>query len=161
MKNIACCFFGDKILPETIENVCANLTVAGVQNALPFTYYNNDTFRSLRTVALIKRRYEIVNKIEFDVCIAIGKDIDNVVLPEVINENTVYYYKGDFVNGDTTLVDYTLFTAETLTFDRACEFATNMPNINMHWLNEPQRSLNGQFFYHLKSLMIRTKYIKL
>lgn len=157
MKKIACCFYGNKLPDDTISKICSDLTGENI-HVTTFMSYSDDKFKSLESVAHIKRKYEIVNKFDFDICIAIDGITDSIIIPEPIDDNTVYYYSGAFINA-STLICPGLFLAVSEIFDRACEFNINLPNINAHWLPLEQQNSSGKFFYHLKSLMIKTKCI--
>lgn len=159
MKKLAVCFYGNEL--ETQAHL--NLVFEKFKEFDISTFSSNaaEKLDALQYVAHKKHTYEILQKCNFDVCLALDTasiDLLNYTYIDNIENNFVYFTKGFFKHKTvSTGVSAEIFYASSLTFDRACEMKTNLAYIDMGWLrgHDPAEL----FYYHLKSLNIRTECI--
>ncbi len=155
---LAICFYGmpSREVKQVILNKCKELDFK------LFESYNVDATKSLQDVSFKKRDYEIENNIEFKACLALNTtDIEmiknfNVLRLGFLRYNVLYFIKGYFNSVRyKTGVNPEMFYANSITFDRICEYHTNLNHIDRHWI----RSNKSEeiFYYHIKSLLIKAE----
>lgn len=132
-----------------------------------FALNESGTLHSLHRCSLKKRNFEIENHKEFDACIAFDINaIDKLqnlsIVPEIRNHK-VYSVTGSFNEPYyTTGIGIEIFYADSMTFDRACEFVLNIPNFKLHAIrgyNKIPLSTAILFYFHLQTLKLNTECI--
>jgi hypothetical protein len=126
-----------------------------------FEDYNEDKFRALYNVSILKRHHEIATKVDFTTCLAIGANrldlIDSLSIRLIPKYRICHFIAGEYKPKLMSVsIDTDIFYADSSTFDRICEYHLNLPNIN------PERIFSGvepgdKFYYHLKSLMLKSE----
>ncbi len=159
MKKLAVCFYGHE--SETQAHLDLVFEKFKEFNISIFSSNAEDKLTALQEAAHKKHTSEILQKHNYDVCLAIDTSSIDLLYYTTINNienNFVYFTKGFFKrNTVSTGVSTEIFYASSLTFDRACEMKINSEYIDIEWLRG--RDSAELFYYHLKSLNIRTECI--
>jgi len=159
MKTLAVCFYGIKLADSVIIDLV--LEKFKEYDISIFNECNPTTSVALLKVAHRKHSEEILNKHDYDICMAVHTSAHNLIQHTTIKNlepNFLYFTKGYFNEPDrSTGVSKEIFYATSLTFDRACEFKINLNYIDKRWLRS--QGPEALFYYHLKSLNIRTECI--
>lgn len=131
-------------------------------NIVFFEGYDDDIFKSLWKLSVIKTNYEITNYIDFDVCMAVMSDdismFDHtVILPP--DHNVIYYHSGRKIKNHFIDISLTNFYSRSLEFDRVCEcyHHTHLSRINK--IENNTLSNGTLLFCHIKSLTMNIKCI--
>lgn len=145
IKNIALCVFGNK----TINDISLGEKEYRMES---FAIPDKCQYTSLWLTANQKRQYEIYHKKAFDICIALK--FEDINLLNILNfkheiDNKIYYLNEVFyTNTYKKGISPSGFYANSLVFDRSCEFIFN--KIDSSWnMTDATR-----FFYHIKSIKI-------
>lgn len=171
ISHLAICLYGYEravdldVIKKTILEKLPMCRVKFFESFVPDTDPDIRVFLSLQRVAFKKRSFEIQTKEEFDLCIALNinnhEEIKHFKMVRNPKSDTVYYTRGGY--NETYVVTFTnpdLFYADSFTFDRACEYYLNLPNIEMHRLRGYGNMIFGHpeiFYYHLKTLILTTE----
>lgn len=158
IKRIAICIFGPDTSIKTSEfKKKADELYPGYATVM-FRDASADKFKSLYKVAFKKRKHEVLLSLDFSFCVGISADslynLEICKMPENIKDDTVYYSKGCFSNEGRTGAYPDSFLCKTLEFDRCAEIYHNIKNIDKTYSIEPEI-----FYYHLKSLKLKTECI--
>jgi hypothetical protein len=146
IKNIALCVFGNTPIKNDISLSEKDYRIE------TFAVSDKCQYTSMGLTANQKRQYEIYHKNNFDICIAL--QCEDVHLLNNLNfkheiDNKIYYLNNVFYdNSYKKGISPSGFYANSLVFDRLCEFIFN--KIDSSWdMTDATR-----FFYHIKSIKI-------
>lgn len=161
MRTLALCFYG-KMPADAALKEKAISRYPNCQCTVFESYDSDSRSKALMNVAFLKRQQEILNYTDFDVCLAIDTEKDllaHTLIRSIIKPDTLYFTKGYYLTkrGGVTGVSPEIFYADSMTFDRAAEFFIGLQNTDLEWLTS--RRVEEIFFYHLKSLAIKTECI--
>jgi len=158
---IAICFYGKPPTNKVRELINEKFKEF---EFIEFESYDSNEFKSLLDVSFKKRDYEIENNINFSACIAINStDTDAIKLLhplriKIVTYNVIYFIKGCFDETRyRTGINPEIFYATSLTFDRICEYYTNLKNLCM--AQNPSSRPEEVFYFHIKSLLLKAKCI--
>jgi len=165
--DLAVCLYGISNTNEhVIKQYCAD-NLSYLYNINYFNHYeDNDIYNNLWKVSFKKRQTELINKKDFDVCLAIDTSDDTADLflnhkillnIHYYNKDKIYFAKGDFFSlKGSTGASPQIFFSNSVTFDLACNFG-----LKLHTLPKDRKlgTIGEDFYYFLKTLKIKTECI--
>lgn len=164
MQTLAVCLYSNSTSLAFDSTTLNDLKTISREYAI--TIFRSDhanKFAALLDVSTKKRGYEINNCSNFDVCMAVDVEFSWLIgTQSKISPpppNTIMFAQGGYIQSAyTTVVDPAFFYSDTLSFDRACEYVRNLPNIDPNWFRyRGNVDDNVKFYYHLKSIMLNTR----
>lgn len=159
MNSSAVCIFGSENINDFL-NIERRYNILFPGENLFFHVPDNDSMKSLWLTSNKKRKYEIENNTNFDLCVGIGindiKLLDSLTIPKKIKDSVLYYSTGCFNHIYwNTEVYPRCFYANSITFDRTAEYIfTQIKDINLK-----VDTLGSRFYFHLKYLKIKAECI--
>ena len=161
VKILAVCLYGDNNLnADKAKSLClARYKKFNNFDIVFFEKYDEIKFKALWLCSFEKDKYELENKMVFDACLAI--DVDHCQLVEEtpvlsVIEDKLYYATGFYIrNINISGASPAMFYANSLLFNRACEFYLN--TIESKFLRDER--LESRFYFHLKSYNIQLECI--
>jgi len=156
MKTLAVCIysFKDGRIITDIRRLFSEYSVTVICDM------SNDVAQSIYNVSLMKRDREILNKADFDICMAINGSCSLDEYMRISTEpslNTIYFSSG-ILHYRSISINFDMFYGKSSSFDRACEFNLNLKNIQLDRLYKSS-TLGDKFYFHLKSLNLNPRCI--
>lgn len=158
-NNLAICIFGDTSdVLEKVQNCC--IQKYKNFNISFFHVKDNNVFKSLWLTANEKRQNELLNNIDYDICLGLNIHHSHLIhyinIPAKLKDSSLYYCRGQYnASTITTSICPSGFYSNSFIFDLTSNFyLTKIQDQNLR-----NDTLWERFYFHLKYLQIKTKCI--